>query len=357
MSLAVSEENETGGGRCPCFSSMWNHASCDMSVRDICPSDRILLHIGFHKTATTWFQSELFSRSELDFKLLSARNLVHQAFCISNPFPCDRDKGVRQIVTEAHEATALGRYFVVSHERLSGYPASGGFDSRMLADRLKLHFPNARLFCLFREQRAMILSAWRQQVVDGGGLSLSHFIDPPEPEVRRMPLFDPMMYQYSHLLEHYRGLFGAGNVLFRPYEQFCAEPARILADLAHLLENEKLRRCAEGLATNMKTPNPSLSMPVLHMQRILNVLFARTQLSQGYLINIGTGPIRAVIRIIDRAIGRNMLRPMNSYSQRKALQKISGRLGVFFDDDNARLSRLIGMRLSDLGYSVNEQAV
>jgi hypothetical protein len=98
-------------------------------------------------------------------------------------------------------------------------------------------------------------------------------------------------------------------------------------------------------------------MPVLHIQRILNVLFARTQLSQGYLINIGTGPIRAVVRIIDRAIGRNMLRPMNSYSQRKALQKISGRLGVFFDDDNARLSRLIGMRLSDLGYSVNEQAV
>ncbi len=328
-----------------------------MSARNVCESNRILLHIGYHKTATTWFQSELFSRSEFGFQLLSVRNLVHKALCGTNPFICGGDDDARQIVSEAHEATTRGQYFVVSHERLSGYPASGGFDSRMTADRLKLHFPNARIFGLFREQRAMILSAWRQQVVDGGGLSLSHFINPPEPEIRRVPLFDPVMYQYTHLLQHYRELFGTDNVLFRPYELFCAQPERIFAGIADLLENKELRRHAEELATNMQRPNRSLSMSLLGFERVLNVLFARTQLSQNCLINIGARPIRASIRMIDRGIGRNVLRPMDSYIRRNAMRKISERFGAFFDDDNARLSEILEMRLWEFGYSVGKQAV
>lgn len=327
-----------------------------MSAGDSCPSDRVLLHIGYHKTATTWFQSELFSRPELEFRPLSDRNLVHRAFCNPNPFTDGRDGAVRQILSEAHEATAGGRYFVISHERLSGYPASGGFDSRSIADRLKQNFPNARIFCLFREQRAMILSAWRQQVVDGGGLSLRHFLDPPEPDISRMPLFDPAMYRYSHLFEHYRALFGADKVLFHPYEAFRAQPEAALAGLAQLLGNGKLRGSARELATGMKTPNPSLAMPVLHLQRFLNEHFARTQLSQHCLIDFGARPIRAAARVMDRAIGSNLLRPIDSYSRRKALEKISDRFRAFFDEDNARLARLAGVRLAEFGYSVSGHA-
>lgn len=327
-----------------------------MSADDVCSSGRILLHIGYHKTATTWFQSELFSRPDLGFRPLSDRRLVHRAFCIPQPFAGGRDDGVRQVVSEAHEATAGGRYFVVSHERLSGYPASGGFDSRMLADRLKQHFPNARVFCLFREQCAMILSAWRQQVVDGGGLSLRRFIDPPEPDIRRMPLFDPAMYRYTFLYEHYRALFGADNVLFRPYETFCAQPETVLAGLAALLENGKLRESARELSAAMKTPNPSLSMPVLQLQRFLNLHFARTQLSQHCLFDVGARTVRGATRAIDRAIGNGLLRPVDAFSRRRAMARISGRFGAFFDEDNARLSGLVGVRLAELGYRVGDHA-
>jgi hypothetical protein len=326
-----------------------------MSAHNICTSNRILLHIGYHKTATTWFQSELFSRSELEFKSLSVRNLVHRALCGSNPFACGGDNDVQQIVSEAQEATRGGQYFVVSHERLSGYPASGGFDSRMIAGRLKLHFPNARIFCMFREQKAMILSAWRQQVVDGGGLSLNHFINQPEPDIRRVPLFDPIMYRYTHLFEHYRELFGADNVLFRPYEAFCAQPAQILAGIADLLEHKTLGRRAEELATDMKRFNRSPSLSLLSLQRVLNVLFARTQLSQNCLIDVGARPLRAAIRSMDRGIGSNVLRPIDSYIQRKAKRRISERFGTFFDEDNALLSTLVEMRLSEFGYSVRDR--
>lgn len=331
--------------------------ACDEGTLGVCTSNRILLHIGYHKTATTWFQSELFARTDLDFRSLSVRNLVHRALCSSNPFGRSEDNEVQQIVSEAREATGRGQYFVLSHERLSGYPASGGFDSRMIAGRLKSHFPNARIFCLFREQKAMILSAWRQQVVDGGGLSLNQFLDPPEPDVRRVPLFDPVMYRYTRLLEHYRELFGTENVLFRPYEAFCALPARILEEIAHLLQHETLGRRATALTTDMKRPNRGQSLSLLRLQRVLNVLFARTQLSQNCLIDVGARPLRAVIRSMDRGIGGNILRPIDAIMLRRARQRISGRFGTFFDEDNALLSKMIDMQLSEFGYSVRDRAV
>jgi hypothetical protein len=333
---------------------MHTEQSDGIGANDVCSSDRVLLHIGYHKTATTWFQSELFVRAELGFESLSDRNLVHRALCIPHPLAKGTNGSLRQIVSEAQRATARGSHFVISHERLSGYPASGGFDSGLIADRLKLRFPNARVLCLFREQRAMILSAWRQQVVDGGGSSLRRFIDPPEPQLRRMPLFDAAMYQYSRLLEHYRALFGADNILFLPYEAFCAQPPATLSRLAQLLGNRRLQDSAHELATSMKTPNPSLSLPVLHLQRFLNVHFARTQLSPDCMLDFGGKPIRAIARAIDRVLGRNVLRPIDGYMRRMAMERIATRFRGYFDEDNSRLESLINMPLRDLGYNVAE---
>jgi hypothetical protein len=312
------------------------------------------LHIGYHKTATTWFQSQLFSRPELEFRQLGERNLVHQAFCIPHPLEAAGESGIQRILAEAQEATAAGRYFVISHERLSGYPASGGYDSRLIADRLKRHFPNARIFCLFREQRAMILSAWRQQVVDGGGLSLRHFIDSPEPHIRRVPLFDPAMYRYSLLLGHYCALFGAGHVQFHPYEAFCAQPALTLTGLAELLDHAKLRRAATALAKSTATPNRSLSTPVLHCQRFMNTHFARTQLSQTCVVDLGAENIRGAARALDRALGR-LLRPLDARARQRGARRIKVRFDSYYDEDNARLAKLIGLPLADYGYSVRPE--
>lgn len=324
-----------------------------MSAEYACLSDRVLLHIGYHKTATTWFQSQLFLRADLGFSALSDRSLVHGALCIPHALAGGGGEAIRRVVAEANEATGRGRQFVISHERLSGYPASGGFDAGLLADRLKRHFPNARVFCLFREQRAMILSAWRQQVVDGGGLSLARFIDPPEPDIRRMPSFDPAMYRYTHLLERYQAMFGAENVLFRPYEEFRVRPEAVLSRLAALLRSGPLQEAARSLASGMTSPNPSLSVPVLHLQRFLNIHFARTQLSPDCLVDFGARPIRALARTIDGGIGRRLFRAADARSRRRALARIADRFGAYFDEDNGRLSALVGIGLAQFGYRVD----
>ena len=42
-------------------------------------------------------------------------------------------------------ATAEGRTLVLSHERLSGYPSSGGYDRALIAERLNASFPEAKI--------------------------------------------------------------------------------------------------------------------------------------------------------------------------------------------------------------------
>ncbi len=328
-----------------------------MNNQETCLSENILLHIGYHKTATTWFQSELFSRAEFGFQPLSSRNIVHHALCRPNPFFNRPNQPIQQLLAEAHEATSAGKVFVLSHERLSGYPASGGFDSKLIAERLKLHFPNARVLCLFREQTAMILSAWRQQIVDGGGTSLRRFLDSPEPNIKRIPLFDPEMYKYTHLLKYYSRLFRATSTLFIPYEEFCIRPHDVIMKIARLVRNEKLEHEALRLTANLNIRNPSLSSLTLGVQRLLNVLFARTQLSQSCLVNVGAPNIRAAMRRADKVLTRCVPSAIEQYFHDRAVAKINSYCGTLFHEDNAALSELLGVHLSEYGYGMDRRAI
>lgn len=120
--------------------------------------------------------------------------------------------------------------------------------------------------------------------------------------------------------------------------------------------NRQLQEAAHGLALSMKTPNPSLSIPVLHLQRFLNAHFARTQLSPDGIIDLGSEPIRALARAIDRAIGRNVLRPIDGYMRRKAMERIATQFVTCFDEDNARLASLLDLQLKQHGYASEDRS-
>ena len=68
---------------------------------------------------------------------------------------------------------------VVSFERFSGNPFSGGYDSKEIADRLVRVFPDARVLVIVREQRSMIVSTYKKYVREGGALPPSKFMRPP----------------------------------------------------------------------------------------------------------------------------------------------------------------------------------
>lgn len=60
------------------------------------------------------------------------------------------------------------KIFVMSNERLSGKPHSSGFDSFIIARRIKSIFPKGKMFLMIREQKTFLLSNYFQYLSCGG---------------------------------------------------------------------------------------------------------------------------------------------------------------------------------------------
>ena len=149
----------------------------------------VLIHIGYHKTSTTWFQKFLFNNSAIRF-ILPWRNpeilpvLVYPHALDFAPHTCR--KYFQAAILEAQNC---GLIPALSSEELSGNPHSGGYASKELADRLAAVFPEAKVLIVIREQKSMIVSTYKQYVKVGGTYSLANYLQPPVRGRERIPLF------------------------------------------------------------------------------------------------------------------------------------------------------------------------
>lgn len=191
---------------------------------------RPLLHIGYHKTGTSWLQQCVFSNPEAGFtKIAGLRTLAR-----ANPFAFEPE-GIRaEVKRKIGRAQARDLIPVLSNERLSGHPHSGGYDSKIIADRLAAVFPNARVLVVIREQADMLTSIYKQYLKKGGAGSFRQYVTAP-PDAGRMPLFRFDFLEYHRLVGYYQELFGATNVLVLPYELLATQPDVFLEQIGGFL--------------------------------------------------------------------------------------------------------------------------
>ncbi|MFN3287225.1 MAG: hypothetical protein ACK40H_02150 [Sphingomonadaceae bacterium] len=147
-----------------------NHASEDKLL--------LLLHIGLHKTGTSWFQEVVIP--DAGNRLAPVGEPLEPRRDIVRPHPYHFDAVALRAKYDPlmEQVEARGCVPVISDERLSGNPLSGGFDTRLLVDRLADLFPQARVLLVLREQRAMLKSIYDQYVRTGGGCAIERFLDP-----------------------------------------------------------------------------------------------------------------------------------------------------------------------------------
>src|SRR4051812_2204799 len=118
----------------------------------------MLLHIGLHKTGTTWLQAHLFRDSVVGFARLFSPAELNQMMIYTPMFGYEAEAVRAEIERRGEEARSRGLYPVISNERFSGSPEHGGHDSQYVADRLKQLVPDARVLIVIREQKSMALS-------------------------------------------------------------------------------------------------------------------------------------------------------------------------------------------------------
>ena len=183
----------------------------------------VLLHIGYHKTGTTFLQKRF-------FPFLAANLLIMpDVSYIATSEQYDPNDFIqlltKQLKTNIHSLTIL------SQETLSGR-ADGNpiWDPHIIAKRLRHTFPSAKILIVIRNQFDYILSLYAFRVVRRGleHRSLDQFLQLNHAQLRQK-------LQYDRLIGDYVRLFGREQVLVLPFEQLAANSFRFVTSLLNFI--------------------------------------------------------------------------------------------------------------------------
>lgn len=244
----------------------------------------IVFHVGLHKTASTWLQVEFFSK--------------HPEVCVLNDFEFPwKDELVsylvwtscssfdpifyRHLVESRMERSKVNKktVFVISAERLSGHPMSGGFDRENIIKNIRSAFPDGKILAVIREQQEVILSSYRQTVSEGETRSLREVL---HQKLWKRPSFDIEFFNYRSLFNTYTNLFPESRVKFVLFETLQTDPKLFVADLIDFLGvcpfEPRLDRRA----------NKTANYKVIEARRIVNRI-SKTEYVLSPLLNVGRG--------------------------------------------------------------------
>ena len=229
-----------------------------------------LIHVGYHKTGTTWLQRFLFDNAAAGYTMPVSADTIFARFVLPNALDFDADRCRQDLCPGISQAMAGGLVAVLSVERLSGNPHSGGYDAR--GDRRAADDRDSRGEDPDRdpgagERHRVVLQPVRQ---GRRHAAARRILDPPRDF--RFPQFDFDYFKYHRLVELYIRLLGAERVLVLAYEEFLNEPRTFLAKLQAFAENDvdlDVNRLPIAAKVNL-----SLEPGVLWLQRGANAIAA-----------------------------------------------------------------------------------
>ena len=313
--------------------------------------NRPFVHIGYHKTGSTLLQHTLLSRRDLGFQMLeNDRKRIHGLFVQYGPFDCGA-AAADMLRNEADQAAGQGLRLVISHERLSGYFASGGYDSKQIADRIHCFFPDAKILIVVREQRSMLYTQYLQYLTDGGDLSLGNLLKDPQPRIRRQPICTLDYFCYHKLVEYYQNRFGRKNVLVLPYELLRKDPHDFAERVVRFGRPDEMQDQVPRIEfpTRVNSANPLLLQSI---RRHLNRHCTRSHLSPRALIHIPhLGP--AIERVSWLASPLHVFDGFLRHRLRKHVDRLAS---GYYGDSNQQLSQQIGFDLEEFGYDVRSSS-
>ena len=299
---------------------------------------RPIVHIGYHKTATTWFQGQVWPAATSHDYIPRA---VTQRALLSPP-------GMHFDADEAGAVLALAerdRPVLLSEENLSGYPHNGGMHGLIgpeMARRVHAVLPDAQIVIFVRNQREIVRATYAQYVSGGGNWSLRRYLGGKAgrhgalTRAYKAPAFEWEHFAFDRLIAHYDALFGAESVHIYPYE-WLREPEAFLIRLRHDLG----MALPAGLAARPRA-NRSLGRGALLALRCANLFTRQSVVNKTTLIDLpgGQGLRHAVKWLVKRFPSRSLRLPAD----------IEAHIDAFYGESNARLAAMRGLPLAALGY-------
>jgi hypothetical protein len=299
-----------------------------------------LLHVGYHKCASTFLQRAVFAAHPSIH--LARSDAINRALNSLAGGHIGLDAAAVQSTIRDHLAAAAGRdstAIVISHEQLSGDMYTG-HNAKYLADACRAILAPDQVLVLFRNPYDYLYSAWSQYVREGGTLSLRHFLGRSSSPAldKQQTIFDKL--RYDAYLDYLSALFGADNVHFLPYEDLREHGAETVAAICRIAGVD------DGFVPSFaQRPQKSLGYAGNNAKRLIN-LFCETRHNSFPLQPVRAplhGRIRRWIERFDRSAD-----PPRARLQALVPEPVQAALR----ESNRRLAELIGRDLAALGYDV-----
>lgn len=306
----------------------------------------LLLHVGYHKTATSWMQQRLF-RPEHGYAPLMDHAEVDRLLTRPHGLEWDPEPARALIArrrVELEPRFGPGLVPVISSELLSGHPFHGGRESDVYAERLRVVAPGARILISIRAQGRILPSVYMQYLLRGGTL-------PPEAFFAGRTdwgffAFSPAHFEYDRLVARYQALFGLDAVHLLQQEALKADMDSAAAALAEFAGARRFEGLSEAARAVYAPSYPEHA--AFALRRINHV--QRSVLNPRPIVSLGTTPhglYRAVGGVLRRPPFEGWLghrRPVSAHVARA----FAGR----FAASNRRLAEIYPGPLDLRGYDV-----
>jgi sulfotransferase family protein len=189
----------------------------------------VIIHIGFHKSASTFRQSDVFPQLPVRYVFLAgpSRQMLDMAESEKEFDANALREWIVQETAEEHKKSG-DEPTIISHEELSGHPHGYDIvDPITTARNLKEAFPEAKILIIIRNQFDYLTSIYTFRVAIKGAeyRSFDRFLT----EEGKKGLFAHL--EYHQLVKHHIELFGREQVLVLPMEYLRARPEEFFHDL------------------------------------------------------------------------------------------------------------------------------
>lgn len=300
----------------------------------------MIIHVGYVKTGSTFLQKQVFIEDH-GFKKVGNPHFTRDNLVKPKELFYDPKNYSDHIQPYIDEARAKNLLPVLTFERLSGNPISGGYDQVTICNRLKELFPEAKVLFIFREQSDFLVSSYMQAVREGYAGSIKSYLSPPSTGAK-VPQFDMRFVEYSHIIKYYMKLFDEDRVLALPFELFIKEPEKYFERIFGFCGNE-----FQSIDTQKRVNSADRAIQI-RIRSFTNSLFVRDQSNPNpwFPSRYAHGAIKVLSHLVPKSFDRTT----------KAMYKRIAKsfLNDEIEKDNATLSKICGYDLKSYGYNVKE---
>ncbi|MDE8653059.1 hypothetical protein [Novosphingobium album (ex Liu et al. 2023)] len=300
-----------------------------------------IVHIGYHKTATTWLQDEVFPKAASH--RFVPRKTVQQAFLHPCGLHFETDRA-RAVLGLDEDDTPL----LLSEENLSGYLHNGGlhgFLAPEIARRIQAVLPDARIVIFIRNQFEICRASYAQYVSGGGTWSprryfeTSRYVRGALTRPWKAPAFEFEHFEFDRLIAHYDRLLGAERVHVYAYE-WLARPDALLDRMERDLGLRLETRPAAGARAN-----PSLGAMGQRTLRFVNLFTRQSVVNKRCIVDVPGGQgLRHAAKFAARRLPRFVERTAG------LPVPVRERIASHFPESNRRLMAMRDLPLEELGY-------